>query len=182
MTNLQKNETIQKFRTAVREMLIKLKLRKPKSSKKNVIGKCERDMHGTVDDPELRTRSSSIKSVLSNYNSSNSDHESVSSYEEDVLGSQECGDEIILSDDSYEDWFTNQRLVHKLYSNWDIDQSRIDFESDEYSTSYYTKKKRLPNTGRNFSKIPILSEIPKIANLAAWVTSKTQKDTKPIKN
>ena len=178
MTNLQKNETIRKFRAAIREILIKLKLRKPNSSKKIVIGKIERDMHGTVDDSELRTRSSSIKSVLSNYNSSNSDHESVTSYEEDVLGSQECGDEIILSDDSYVDW-------SKVYSNRDIVQSRrINFESEyyEYSTSYYTKKKRWPNTGLNFSKIPILSEIPKIPNPAAWVTSKTQKDTKPIRN
>ena len=139
MTNLQKNETIQKFRIAVRAFLIRLKLRKPKS-KKIVIGKYERDMHGTVDDSELRTRSSSIKSVLSNYNSSNSDHESVTSYEEDVLGSKECGDEIILSDDSSETWVT--------LCNRDI----FDYE---YSTSYCTKKKRLPNTGSNFSKTPI---------------------------
>ena len=165
MTNLQKNETIQKFRIAVRAFLIRLKLRKPKS-KKIVIGKYERDIHGTVDDSELRTRSSSIKSVLSNYNSSNSDHESVTSYEEDVLGSKECGDEFILSDDFSETVYCNNR----------------DIFDDEYSTSYYTKKKWWPNTGLNFSKIPILSEIPKIPNPAAWVTSKTQKDTKPIKN
>merc|ERR1719259_345259 len=117
-------------------MLIKLKLRKPKS-KKIVIETYKRDrcmeihaiMHGTVDDSELRTRSSSIKSVLSNYHSSNSDHESVTSYEEDVLGSKECGDEIILSDDSSETWVT--------LCNRDI----FDYE---YSTSYYPKKKRLP--------------------------------------
>ena len=169
MTNLQKNETIQKFRTAVRAFLIRLKLRKPKS-KKIVIGKYERDIHGTVDDSELRTRSSSIKSVLSNYNSSNSDHESVTSYEEDVLGSKECGDEIILSDDSSETWVT-----YGYGANRDI----FDYE---YSTSYCTKKKRLPNTGSNFSKTPILLEIPKTHNPAAWVSSKTQKDTKPIKN
>ena len=48
--------------------------------------------------------------------------------------------------------------------------------------NFNTKKKRLPNAGSNFSKIPILSEIPKIQNPAAWVSSKTQKDTKPIRN
>ena len=158
MTNLQKNETIQKFRIAVRAFLIRLKLRKPKS-KKIVIGKYERDMHGTVDDSELRTRSSSIKSVLSNYNSSNSDHESVTSYEEDVLGSA--------------------RIKKRPVIGSSRDRDIFDYE---YSTSYCTKKKRLPNTGTNFSKTPILFEIPKTHNPAAWVSSKTQKDTKPIKN
>ena len=146
MTSLSKNETIQKFRTAVRAFLIRLKLRKPKSMKIG-IGKYERDMHGTVDDSELRTRSSSIKSVLSNYNSSNSDHESVISYETEY-----CDRDI-------------------LYRELVI-----------YSASYYPKKKRLPNTGSNFSKTPVLFEIPKIPHPAAWVSSKTQNDTKPIKN
>ena len=97
MTNLQKNETIQKIRTAVREILIRLKLRKPKD------------------------------------------------------------------------------ISIELCAN----RERFDYES---LTSDYTKKKRLPNTGSNFSKIPILAEIPKIPNPAAWVSSKTQNDTKPIKN
>ena len=162
MTSLSKNETIQKFRTAVRAFLIRLKLRKPKS-KKIVIGKYERDMHGTVDDSELRTRSSSIKSVLSNYNSSNSDHESVTSYKEDVLGSKLAG----------------RRPRWVTYCNRESIRDIFDYE---YSTSYYTKKKSLPNTGSNFSKIPMLAEIPKVPNPAAWVTSKTQNDTKPIKN
>ena len=44
--------------------------------------------------------------------------------------------------------------------------------------------KRYPGAGTNFSKIPILSEIPTTPNPAGWISSnpKTQKDTKPIKN
>ena len=98
--------------------------------------------------------------MLSNYNSSNSDHEIVTSYEEDVLGSARI---------------KKRPLVGRSSRDRDI----FDYE---YSTSYYRKKKRLPNTGSNFSKIPILAEIPKIPNPAAWVSSKTQKDTKPIRN
>ena len=41
---------------------------------------------------------------------------------------------------------------------------------------------RYPSVGSNFSKPPTLSEIPKIQIPAGWVSSKTQKDTKPIKN
>ena len=87
MANPQKNESLRKFRTAVRWILIKLKLRKPKASDRSF---------------EFR--------------------------------------------------------------------------------SFKTEKKRLPNAGSNFSKIPILSETPKIHNPSAWVSSKTQKDTKPIRN
>ena len=105
MTNLQKNETIQKIRTAVREILIKLKLRKPKDK--------------SID------------------------------------------------------------LCPKKTSFFESDDSIYGSIYDEYSN---TKKKRLPNTGTNFSKTPILFEIPKINNPAAWVSSKTQNDTKPIKN
>ena len=43
-------------------------------------------------------------------------------------------------------------------------------------------KKRYPSVGLNFSKVPILPEIPKTNNPAALVSSKTQKDTKQIKN
>ena len=54
----------------------------------------------------------------------------------------------------------------------------------DYSEKLYFAKRRKhrPSTGSNFSKTPILSEIPKIINPAAWIASKTQKDTKPIKN
>ena len=54
--------------------------------------------------------------------------------------------------------------------------------SEWSDSSYSTTKKRWPSVGSNFSKIPLLSEIPKTNNPAAWVSSKTQKDTKPIKN
>ena len=96
MANPQKNESLRKFRTAVRWILIKLKLRNPKASYKK--------------------RGRTITLV----------------------------------------------------------------ESDREKT--ITEKKRLPNAGLNFSKIPILSETPKIQNPAAWVSSKAQKDTKPIRN
>ena len=52
-------------------------------------------------------------------------------------------------------------------------------ESSDDEESY---KKRRPCTGSNFAKIPIVSEIPKIINPAAGVSSKTEKDPKPIKN
>ena len=61
------------------------------------------------------------------------------------------------------------------YSNNDI----IIIYEDDYLRR--TLKRRLC-TGSNFSKIPIISETPKINNPAAWVSSKTQKDSKPIKN
>ena len=41
---------------------------------------------------------------------------------------------------------------------------------------------RRPSTGSNFAKIPIVSEIPRIINPADEVSSKTEKDPKPIKN
>ena len=126
MTNLQKNETIQKIRTAVREILIKLKLRKPNGYENPEYEnpEYERNMRGVV--------SEDIPIVLGLKRS------------------------FFESDDS---------IYGSIY--------------DEYSN---TKKKRLPNTGTNFSKTPILFEIPKINNPAAWVSSKTQNDTKPIKN
>ena len=39
-----------------------------------------------------------------------------------------------------------------------------------------------PGAGSNVSKIPTLFEIPKINNLAVFVSSNTKKDSKPIKN
>ena len=104
MAKSQKNESLQKFRAAVREILVKLKLRKPKDRS---IEFCLRPSFFESDDS--------------------------------IYGS-----------------------IYEEYSN--------------------TTKKRLPNTGSNFLKTPILFEIPKINNPAAWVSSKTQKDTKPIRN
>ena len=46
----------------------------------------------------------------------------------------------------------------------------------------YLKKKRSPHTGSNISKPPTVSEVPQINNPAAWVSSRVQNDTKPIKN
>ena len=46
----------------------------------------------------------------------------------------------------------------------------------------YSDKKQWPHTGSNISKPPALFEIPQMNNPAAWVSSKTRKDTKPIKN
>ena len=43
-------------------------------------------------------------------------------------------------------------------------------------------QRRYPGAGSNFSKNPILYEIPTALNPAGWVSSKTQKDTRPIKN
>ena len=171
MENPQKNKSLQKFRTAVRWMLIKLKLRKPKASNKNVIEENERDIHGTVDDStiDLRTRSSSINSVISNPNPSISDNETVASgksYERD----------------GYQVYDKFRQVDYILYCK---KIESIDYEYEEYSYENECKRsfgKRLRNAGSNFSKIPILSEIPKILNPAAWVSSKTQKDTKPIRN
>lgn len=149
--------SLQKFRVAVRDILFKLKLRKPKAFKGIDLGNSECDALGdSIID--LRTRSSSIKSVIPNRNSSISDYYSVandtSSERDNIEDPYECsyGFGYGIYDDCYGD------------------------------ISFSTKKKRFPNTGSNFSKIPILSEIPKIINPAAWVSSKTQKDTKPIKN
>ena len=149
--------SLQKFRAAVRDILFKLKLRKPKAFKGIDLEKSECDALGdSIID--LRTRSSSIKSVIPNRNSSISDYYSVandtSSERDNIEDPYECsyGFGYGIYDDCYGD------------------------------ISFSTKKKRFPNTGSNFSKIPILSEIPKIINPAAWVSSKTQKDTKPIKN
>ena len=168
MENPQKDKSLQKFRTAVRWMLIKLKLRKPKASNKNVIEENERDIHGTVDDStiDLRTRSSSINSVISNPNPSISDNESVASGKSYERDGYQVYDEF--------------RLV--CFSNG---LCYGDYEYEEYSYENECKRsfgKRLRNAGSNFSKIPILSEIPKILNPAAWVSSKTKKDTKPIRN
>ena len=148
MPNLKKIKSLQKFRTAVREILFKLKIIKPEA-REDDFGESEyvtwtaenlSTSHGTLGDSVIdsRTRSSSTNSVKSNRNSSISDYEEL-----------------------YEDVYSISR---------------------PYSPSFSTKRKRLPNTGSNFSKIPILSEIPKINNPAAWVSSKTQKDTKPIRN
>jgi len=144
--------SLRKFRTAAREIL-ELKLRKPRPSREVSFGETEfnrgSNTLGKLGDSiiDLRTRSSSIKSVISIHTETNSDHYN------------------LASNTSYGD-----------YGDY----------SCEYSCDYwdysYTKKKRLPNTGSNFSKTPILFEIPKILNPAAWVSSKTQKDTKPIKN
>ena len=149
--------SLQKFRAAVRDILFKLKIRKPKAFKGIDLEKSECDALGdSIID--LRTRSSSIKSVIPNRNSSISDYYSVandtSSERDNIEDPYECsyGFGYGIYDDCYGD------------------------------ISFSTKKKRFPNTGSNFSKIPILSEIPKIINPAAWVSSKTQKDTKPIKN
>ena len=70
-----------------------------------------------------------------------------------------------------------------LYENiYETSYLLCGFEKKRCLPKTLAKKKRLPNAGSNFSKIPILSEIPKIQNPAAWVSSKTQKDTKPIRN
>ena len=149
--------SLQKFRATVRDILFKLKIRKPKAFKGIDLEKSECDALGdSIID--LRTRSSSIKSVIPNRNSSISDYYSVandtSSERDNIEDPYECsyGFGYGIYDDCYGD------------------------------ISFSTKKKRFPNTGSNFSKIPILSEIPKIINPAAWVSSKTQKDTKSIKN
>ena len=141
--------SLRKFRTAAREIL-ELKLRKPRPSREVSFGETEfnrgSNTLGKLGDSiiDLRTRSSSIKSVISIHTETNSDNYN------------------LASNTSYDD-----------YGDY----------SCEYSCDYFdTKKKRLPNTGSNFSKTPILFEIPKILNPAAWVSSKTQKDTKPIKN
>ena len=52
------------------------------------------------------------------------------------------------------------------------------FDSSDESSGWKTH----PQTGSNFSKIPTNSEIPEIIKNVASVSSKTQKDTKPIKN
>ena len=140
--------SLRKFRTAAREIL-ELKLRKPRPSREVSFGETEfnrgSNTLGKLGDSiiDLRTRSSSIKSVISIHTETNSDHYN------------------LASNTSYGD-----------YGDYSCD----------YVVYSYTKKKRLPNTGSNFSKTPILFEIPKILNPAAWVSSKTQKDTKPIKN
>ena len=64
------------------------------------------------------------------------------------------------------------------YSN-DIDEYEL---YETYGDDYLGRTKRRPCTGSNFSKIPIVSEIPKLINPAAWVSSKTQKGLKPQKN
>ena len=50
-----------------------------------------------------------------------------------------------------------------------------------YGLINYSTKKHWPQTGSNISKPPTLFEIPKVNNPTAWVSSKTQEDTKPIK-
>ena len=65
-----------------------------------------------------------------------------------------------------------------LHGNNNFDEY-YDCSSDSSPAS---TRKRKPHTGSNISKPPTLFEIPKIINPAAWVSSKTQKDTKPIKN
>ena len=149
--------SLRKFRTAAREIL-ELKLRKPRPSREVSFGETEfnrgSNTLGKLGDSiiDLRTRSSSIKSVISIHTETNSDHYN------------------LASNTSYGD-----------YGDYSCDY--FDYGSFSCDTPYsYTKKKRLPNTGSNFSKTPILFEIPKILNPAAWVSSKTQKDTKPIKN
>ena len=144
--------SLRKFRTAAREIL-ELKLRKPRPSREVSFGETEfnrgSNTLGKLGDSiiDLRTRSSSIKSVISIHTETNSDHYN------------------LASNTSYGD-----------YGDYSCEYSCV------YGDYSYTKKKRLPNTGSNFSKTPILFEIPKILNPAAWVSSKTQKDTKPIKN
>ena len=76
--------------------------------------------------------------------------------------------------------------VQKNSSNDIYEYSNDIYESYELYETYVDyslgRTKRRPCTGSNFSKIPIVSEIPKIINPAAWVSSKTQKDLKPQKN
>ena len=149
--------SLQKFRVAVRDILFKLKLRKPKAFKGIDLEKSECDALGdSIID--LRTRSSSIKSVIPNRNSSISDYYSVandtSSERDNIEDPYECsyGFGYGIYDDCYGD------------------------------ISFSTKKKRFPNTGSNFSKIPIHFEISQTANQAALVTSETQESTQRIRN
>ena len=79
---------------------------------------------------------------------------------------------------------TFPRRFHKRRENYDLHGNN---NFDEYydcssDSSPASTRKRKPHTGSNISKPPTLFEIPKIINPAAWVSSKTQKDTKPIKN
>ena len=180
MENPQKNKSLQKFRTAAGWMLIKLKLRKPKASKKIVIEEQERDMPGTVGDStiDLRTRSLSINSVISNLDPWILDNETVASeksYEGDVQGSKKC--------DERTQFIEGRDVFEYMYhgSDW-MDYRSSEEKLNTWRTGGKQRSKRLPNAGSNFSKIPILSEIPKILNPAAWVSSKTQKDMKPIRN
>ena len=75
----------------------------------------------------------------------------------------------------------DQNLDHRPDKLWPTNgenMSSYDFR-DGFPDSSYVRR---PHTGSNISKPPTLSEIPKIINPAAWVSSKTQEDTKPIKN
>merc|ERR1712136_301237 len=76
---------------------------------------------------DLRTRSSSINSVISIHTETSSDHCNLASNIKHIFTYGDCGD--------YGDY-----------------GDRGDYGDPPYS---YTKKKRLPNTGSNFSKTPI---------------------------
>ena len=100
------------------------------------------------------------------------------------------------NDDNNRDQYSHydQHSRAAVYEHYSKPYSESDEESDcrnQYEaygsitlgSGYgYSKKKRLPQTGSNVSKIPTLFEIPKINNPAVFVSSNTQKDSKPIKN
>ena len=152
----EKSSILQNFRTvfdkAVKKMSFKLGLRKSKVPKRS------NDMSPAESDCDINA---SVESQDSSH------------FHESEILAVEWSDEVIygeyestrvLYETSYEEYY------HSYGGSWN-DSSRS-----------CTKKKRWPSVGSNFAKIPVLSEIPKIINPAGWVSSKTQKDTKPIKN
>ena len=69
----------------------------------------------------------------------------------------------------------------RAYPAWSDDCLYYSF-GDQSLTLGSGTEKRWPHTGSNISKPPTLFEIPIVNNPAAWVSSKTQKDSEPIKN
>ena len=87
--------------------------------------------------------------------------------------------------DKYSHYDQHSRAaVYEHYSKpYSVSDEESDCQYESYGLRYgYSKKKSLPQTGSNVSKIPTLFEIPKINNPAVFVSSNTQKDSKPIKN
>ena len=160
-----------KFRKIVNATAIKLKLRKVKVSEKSrriSSPKNDYDISAITEidvQPVKKQDSTSPEPIKSECSSS--------------TGSWRTDSEYSISDsENNTKW---HGFIHrwKLSSNDEIKRSLVYRDKTSISLS---SQRRYPGAGSNFSKNPILYETPTALNPAGWVSSKTQKDTKPIKN
>ena len=163
MTKARKPGIKSKFRQIVNATAIKLKLRKVKVSEKSKSisspkNDCDISAITEIDVQPVKKQDSTTPEPTKSECSS-------------ITSSRRTDSEYSISDsENNTKWplviFAKSSCDDEIYGSW------ISLSS----------QRRYPGAGSNFSKNPILYEIPTALNPAGWVSSKTQKDTRPIKN